>query len=420
MYKRYLKHFLAAFLVCLPTLLPAFVPSTKALGMGLVGVAYPQDAEAAAFNPGGLVWVGSRSDFGFTASHNYAKTRIRDNINPSFNRNYDATDKHFYYDFHGGWNHAICDGNASVGFQIYNNSLIYSKYPTPLPIFGTSNFRAGVWQEFAATTLSFKVHPCHSLGISINYVLQSMYAFGIENYAIDLLSLYPTRVTNKGTNYSHGVGYKIGYLGNFTKYITVGASYQPEIKMSKMQKYRGLLAGRGRLNIPAEYALGIAIHPVSCFDISFDYRKVKYSNIPALANPLIPNLTFAALGNANYKFGQNKGPGFGWKDKESYHLGAAYRVCDRLIVRGGYGRTNTWWGPTQTAVNMAGPETVENFLTLGLTCCGWCATELSLHYIYGFPHEVFGENSISALSGGGNADVRQRRHLFGIGFGKTF
>ena len=56
-------------------------------------------------------------------------------------------------------------------------------------------------------------------------------------------------------------GVRVGYLGELTDWLSVGASYQSRINMSKFDEYSGLFAEKGGFDIPQTFTGGVAVKP---------------------------------------------------------------------------------------------------------------------------------------------------------------
>ncbi len=86
---------------------------------------------------------------------------------------------------------------------------------------------------------------------------QEFKASGLAAFAA--FSSDPRNLTNNGWSQSFGVGVHVGYLGQLTSWLAVGAAYRSLTKMQDFAKYSGLFAGHGGFNIPAAYNFGVAV-----------------------------------------------------------------------------------------------------------------------------------------------------------------
>lgn len=390
----------------------ALFASIKATGMAQVGAAYAQDTECVAFNPAGLVEVGDRVDLGIAALCLHQEFELEGNLigGGILNGKRDAAVGPWIVNPHFGVSMCLCP-DLVVGFTIYNNAYVSANYGSALPLIGTTNQKLQYIQEIIASTVAYRINDVHSVGLSLDIAVQRFRAQGLESFAP--LSSSPGSLTNNGTDYSAGVGVTIGWLGQFYDWLSVGVSFQPQIQMGRLHKYKGLIADRGRLNAPATLVGGITISPMPCWDIVFDVREIWYGDVRSLAN------RFRLPTSLSERAGEKSGPGFGWTDQTFYRFGTAYQARDDLTVRAGY-RYGTGSIPaSQTAPNLLTMETVKHVISVGASWQYDCDTEFSFYYSHGFKSTVNGDTPIP-FPGGGFVNISQAADLFGFEIGKNF
>ena len=343
MTRRRLKHAAGVAALFVPALAGAtngYLPhgyGMKALGMGGAGIAYPQDAIAAAINPAGMAMVGNRIDFGLSWFHPTRKSEIVGNCfnPPSCTANADGTyngnkDSDFFLpEF--GYNRML-NPNLSLGVSVFGNGGMNTTYKTPVPLFGTSNPGVDLMQLFVTPTVGYKIAPQHAIGLGVNLAYQRFKAHGLENFTASSgpqqFSAFPANVTNRGYDDSFGAGVRVGYLGQLTRQFSVGLTYQTKTSMGDFGKYKGLFAQEGGFDIPANYGVGVAFKATPTFNVAFDVVRIEYSEIKSIANPLLPNLFQAPLGTSG-------GAGFGWEDITVFKLGADWAMRPDLTLRAG-------------------------------------------------------------------------------------
>ena len=396
--------------------LEAILASVKTTGMAATGIAYPQDAEAGAFNPAGMVDVGNRYDVGFSVLRASRKSTLSGNRSgrPGVNGKFDATHKaKFAYNGDFGVNKMIgC--NMSIGLVVYNRNYNKVKYKkNALPLFGRGHAGMEYVHETASAIVAFKFLEKHNFGISLNYNIQRLWVQGLQNFDNAIFSKYPGHVTNRRYAYAGGVGFTLGYRCQVSDTFSVGVTYQPKTYMSRFHKYKGFLNGRGRLNIPQKIGAGMAWRFLPCATLAFDVEYINWVRVKALHRPLQENLV------AN-KLGSSKGTGFGFRDQWFYRVGIDYDVTNWLTVRAGYRHANSPIRRSQTAVNVLTVDTVQDFLTLGATACLNPCNEVSFFYAHGFNHKIKGKNSVPINLGGGEADLKGYDDVFGISWGHIF
>lgn len=390
----------------------------KSQGMGGAGVAYAQDSIAAATNPAGMALIGDRMDVGVTWFRPIRDGEISGNAGgPFVNGSYDANAKKDFFIPEFGYN-KMMNNNMSLGVSVYGNGGMNTSYTTPIPLFdGTNSNSAGVdlAQLFISPTLAFKLTPEHSVGIAINFAYQKFKATGLQNFDNAGFSSSPGDVTDNGYDSSTGWGARIGWTGQITPAVTLGATYQTKTSMGEFDKYKGLFAEQGKFDIPSNYAVGIAIKATPKTVVAFDIEEIKYTDSAAVSNKIDPLLSGVQLGSDN-------GPGFGWEDMTVYKLGISHELSNDLTVRAGWNHGKQPIPSSQTLFNMLAPGVVEDHLTLGATWKLAKDSEISGMYMHAFKKTVNGSGSIppGPPLGGGEADLTMYQDSLGIAWGKKW
>jgi long-chain fatty acid transport protein len=405
---------LMASLCLTPTAAEGVLASVKSIGMAAAVIAYPQDAEAAAYNPAGMADVGDRVDIGVEwARESRRHARVHGNLSPvGVNGGFHAARTRDFYNADFGINKQLpC--NATIGFVLYNRNFNKTTYKNPFPLLGTTKLGLEYVHETMSTTFAIKVWEKHNFGISLNHMIQRLKVNGIQNFDNPLFSSHPGHVTNREYSYAHGWGYTLGYRGQLCNWLSVGVTFQPRTHMSRFTKYSGFMAQRGRVDIPRKIGAGIAIRFLPCATVAFDYENIQWTRVKALNNPLASNLIVDKLGTSH-------GSGFGFHDQNYYRLGVDYDLYSDLTIRAGYRHANTPTRRTQTAVNLLLVDTIEDYITLGATYSLPCCQEISIVYAHGFNHKVKGRNSIPLTLGGGNVDLDEDNNVLGLSWGWNY
>jgi len=291
----------------------------KQVGRGGTGIALPEDSLAAATNPAGMVFVGNRLDFGVSFFRPIRSATILGNQlppgYPDVNGDYDASRQKNFFIPELGYNHML-RSNMSLAVSVYGNGGMNSSYFTPIPLLGTTNAGVDLQQLFVAPTFAIKVNHRNAFGISLNLGYQQFKAEGLQNFASPYFSIDPTHVTNRGYDSSEGVGVRVGWLGEVSRTVTLGATYQSRTYMGKFHQYRGLFAEQGGFDIPANLAGGVAIkvHPRATG--ALDVERILYGQVKSIANS----------GSNQALLGSNNGPGFGWHDITVPKVGIDYTL----------------------------------------------------------------------------------------------
>lgn len=397
----------------------AVLIGVKSLGMAGIGYGYAQDAMAAASNPGSAAAIDNRFDLGLTYVHTKGSVSFVDSLlGPLVNGSYNSYDRQKnFYSPNFGLNYNV-DENITVGLVSYNRDLAKTTYKKPFALLG--NTKAGL--EYLHETVSPYIAyrwGCHNFGVSVNWEIQRAKVNGFQNFDNAFFSTSPGNVTNKGYNWSNGVGFTFGYYGQLTDTINVGVSYQTETQMSRFKKYKGFLANGGKFNIPEKIGAGFSWRFLECATFAFDYEYIHWKQNRAVKNPLLGATGLNQLGSRD-------GPGFGWRNKNYYRFGVDYAWSEELIVRAGYRYAPTQIRKSQTVLNAFTMEPlVESFVTIGATYNLSCSNEIDFFAGYGFEKKLKGRNSVPggippAGFGGGEANLKQDLWALGLSWGHKF
>lgn len=387
----------------------------KSQGMGGVGIALPQDALAAASNPAGMAWIGDRVDIGLTWFRPDRETTISGNPGTGINGTFSGNAREDFFIPEFGYNKVI-DDKLTLGVSVYGNGGMNTSYKNGgIPLLnGGNGIKSGIdyIQLFVAPTITWKITPSQSLGLAVNLGYQRFKAQGIENFTG--ISASAANVTGQGHDDAYGIGLHLGWIGQVTDTVTLGASYQTKTYFEKFDKYKGLFAGEGNMDAPATAGIGIAVKATPQLTLAFDIQRYFFSDVDAIGNTLSQWNGAFFPGN----LGSSSGPGFGWRDINAYKLGASYAVNDTLTIRAGYDHADQPIPDTEALFNTLAPGIVQDHLTLGGTYkLPNNNGEISVSYMHAFSNTVSGQNAIPAAFGGGNVDLKMHQDSVGIAYG---
>ncbi len=301
----------------------------------------------------------------------------------------------------------------AIGLAVYGNGGMATDYKTnPFGRFGASG-PAGVSlvQVFIAPTLAYQIAPGHSLGVSLDIGGQQFKAHGVQPFAG--YSINPANFTNRASTTAWGYGAKVGYVGQWTPRLSVGAFYQSRTFSDKFGKYAGLFAEGGGFDIPSSYGVGLAYKATDRLDLIADVHRIDYAEIASVGHPL--GLLFA--GNP---FGSANGPGFGWRNVTAVKLGVNYTIDPAWQVRAGWGYATNPVPASQTLLNILAPGVVTNQFTVGATWTHPSGLQVSAYALEAPRNTVRGSGSIPGGAGGfggGEANISLAETAFGLGLG---
>lgn len=381
--------------------------SVRSQGVGGVGIALPQDALAAAANPAGMGKVGSRVDAGVTWFRPVRESEIEGSGAPGANGTYKGNDSQNFFIPELGYNTQYSE-DVTLGVSVFGNGGMNTDYKNGIPLFNSNGRRTGVdlAQVFVAPTVTWKVQEHHTLGVSLNLAYQRFEAKGLQNFSNQSSSA--ANLTNNGHDDSYGAGVHIGWLGEITDAVTLGATYQSRTYMSRFDKYKGLFAEHGDFDIPSTYGVGVAVKVTPALTLAGDFQRINYSEVDAVGN--------ASLSNLSNGLGNDNGAGFNWQDAKVYKIGALYQYSPALILRAGYNHVDQPIRAGDTLFNILAPGVVKDHVSIGATWVLSPASEVSFAYTHAFENTVRGQNSIPAGFGGGDANVRMYQDALGVAY----
>jgi long-chain fatty acid transport protein len=452
--------------------LPGF--GVKSQGAGGVGIAMQADSLSQAANPANLSQLGMRMDLGLTL-FNPERTSAtgnatglpssdpegdgqQDNGDPSvggFNFNQSSRSGNTLYLMPDAAFSLPISEKVTFGFAVVGNGGMNTTYEENIFGFGggtSGHIRTGVAQNggrldkvgvdlmqiLIPVSVSYKVSPEQSLGMSLNLAAQRFKANGLGQFSNFGISADRKHLSNQGYDYSYGAGVRLGWLGKFADdRLSVGATWSSRTYMTNFDQYRGLFAEQGDFDIPENYGLGLAFKATDKLTTAFDVVKIKYSDVASVGNPgpgiyngsgfnqeQIMNEIAQTSSNINVSstspnaLGQDAGMGFGWKDMTVYKLGLIYDATDRLELRAGYNYGKNPIRKDQAVFSALAPATVEKHYSVGFTyqMQGDMDWEISGVYMY-VPEKEIAVNAQAVVD---QVSYSMYQHILGIGFGVKY
>ncbi len=414
--------------------------SVKNKALGGAGTALSVDSLAAATNPAGMVFVGTRFDVGVSVFNPNREYTVKGNPTPlSFGPGGISTpggpcsfpvvspvmappcpfglapqtvksDAEWFVIPSLGYNRMMNE-NYSLGISIYGNGGMNSDYDTAtfnvfpgLPSTGEKPTGIDLAQLFVVPTYARKLNPKHAIGISPILGYQRFEAQGLQIFG-ELpapFSSDPSNLTNNDHANSFGFGGRIGYMGEVVPDLFVGAAYTTKIYMSELDDYAGLFAEDGDFDIPSSWSIGLAYHlsePALTF--VFDVQQILYSDIDSVGNDFNPFFTcFGSLlmgGTASSTpecLGGDKGAGFGWDDMTVYKFGVEWQSSPEWTWRAGYSYSEQPIPDSEVLFNILAPGVIEQHITAGMTKTIGNNQELNVALMYALENDVSGPNPL--------------------------
>ena len=297
----------------------------KSRGMGGATLALTEDSLVAAANPAGISFVEDRVDAGLLIFN--PKRKATCCLSP----NGQVSEEGWFFIPNMAATYRL-DDKYSLGFAFVGYGGGRTEYAPNIFDAGATG-PAGVNLEIAlmSPSISYQIDKKQSVGASLLIGAARFHANGLDPFKT--FSVHRDHVTDKGHDYSYGLGLRLGWLGHFANdALSLAATYQTEVNMSEFDEYKGLFAEGGDLDLPAIFSLGLAYKPVDDITLSFDWMHVYYEDVAALGNRSLPITT---LPGDPRLMGQPDGPGFGWQDQDVFKLGLQYDYSSDWVLRGG-------------------------------------------------------------------------------------
>jgi long-chain fatty acid transport protein len=378
-------------------------------GKGGAGVALPGDSLAPATNPASLYGAFNRLDIGVTLFRPIRYGAISGNVlpegYPDVNGTYNANRVTNFVIPELGWSHQL-NAKTVVGIALFGNGGMNTSYKTPIPLLGSTRGGVDLDQLFASPTLAYKLDKHNTIGITANILFQRFSAEGLQNFANPNYSIAPNNVTNTGYSNSFGAGVRVGWIGEFNRVVSLGATYQSRTWASSFDRYKGLFAEGGNFDVPANFAGGVAIHLGPKATVELDEERILYSSVKSIANS----------GSNQALLGSSNGPGFGWHSINALKAGLEFKPGRELTLRAGYNHAGVPFSNTQTFFNLLAPAVTQDHLHVGATRAFKSGKEISFAYVHAFNNTVNGVSSIAPANGGGNANLSMYQNSFQVGF----
>jgi len=296
----------------------------------------------------------------------------------------------------------------TLGVALYGNGGMNTAYEES--VFFAGRTGVNLIQGYIAPTVTYKVAEGHAFGVSPVFGYQRFQAEGVGSFAP--FSSSPGNLSNRGFDTSLGWGVRVGYLGKLTPWLSVGATYQTEMEMSKFEKYEGLFAEHGDFDIPANWTVGVAVKPAESVTVAFDVQQIYYSNTESIGNPLLPNLQTARLGD-------DGGAGFGWRDVTAYKLGLQWAASPTLTLRAGYAYAKQPIPESEVLFNILAPGVIEHHITAGVSANVGTKSKVHLSVVRALSKSVTGPNPLE-VRGKQTIELKMDQWLFDLGLSYGF
>ena len=322
----------------------------KNAAMGGASIALPLDAVAAANNPAGIAFVPSSTTLGLQVFDGRSSADYVLPGNHLENRQTQlAPEGGFIWHTAGTVTFGISMSGAGAGSD-------YGQAALPVPGAGTAKTTLRV-AEFVPT-VAWRPTADLALGLGLTLAWEQFEADGVIVPAPvpgGLLSL-----PGHGRQSATGVGLRAGALWKPAADWSFGVNLKSRARMARLDGYdRDLLAySDGRLDLPAQYGVGLAWQPSERLTLAADWLRILWGEIKAMQDP----------------------NGFAWRNQPVLRFGAAWTLDDRWTVRAGYSRNRSQIDSSRAVQNLLVPSIHERAYTAGLSWRVDPHSELNLGY----------------------------------------
>jgi long-chain fatty acid transport protein len=320
------------------------------------GVADGRDATIAALNPAGLVNVPNETIFGLGV---FSPTREVDGSGPPglTTSGHTESDKMYFPVPNSATSYRLGPNPFAdvVAISFYGNGANTSYPAMARPDClngGTGMFcggRTGIdfQQIFMTLAAAKQIMPGLSVGIGPVIGRQQFEAKGLGLFSD------PMNVTDV----AWGVGVRAGVQWAPMDGVRFGAAVVSRTYMERFGSYSTLIAEHGDCDGPANWQAGVAVDVRKDLTFMLDYQHISYSSVACVGN--------ASTNFPGVPFGEDNGPGFGWRDIDAIKFGAEWRMSDVLTLRAGYSYNNSPIRPRDVQLNILTPAVTKHHLTAG-------------------------------------------------------
>ena len=198
-------------------------------------------------------------------------------------------------------------------------------------------------------------------------------------------------MTNKGYDHALGAGVRVGWYGEITPWLNLGAAYATKVYMQDFDKYKGLFVD-GSFDIPENFSVGAAVKPHDDWLIAVDIQRINYSDVGMLGNSLLNSL----VDPVESPLGSSSGSGFGWnRNQTNYRLGLTHYASSRLTLRAGYayGKRPNSNGIDSTSFSLLTPNPIHQ-ATVGFSWKANSGNEIHFAFEHFFQETLTGPSAL--------------------------
>lgn len=223
-------------------------------------------------------------------------------------------------------------------------------------------------QQIVTTKQSFRISP--GFAYQVNDQLSVGAALNIGSQS---LAMYTPTFTLPQTQV-FGYGVSAGLIYKFSDKVQMGASWTSKTEMDEFKWNTAAGTYRMTMDVPQQFALGVAFRPMPGLLIEADVKRILFSD--ALGS--VPFQTPAGMSAMN----------FGWDNQTVYSIGIQKEIDAKTTLRAGFNYGKSPIGPEDVNNNLGSLAITEKHLALGLTRKFSDKASGSLSYVHAFENDV--------------------------------
>lgn len=337
--------------------------------MGGAGVGLANDPLGALnLNPALLTELDGHQ-FAFAAEYADASNAVSSQAGPFSGRTEESSDPPIIPAF--GWTRHKPGSRLAYGMGFLGRAGFGVDYPqdssnpllAPQP-FGFGRVYASYQYLHIPTVIAYKVSDALSLGVTFIAGRSSLTADPAGFAAPDCSAGGVCYFPRVGTDSAFGFGFQVGALYKVNPAISLGFSYTGEqhfeafewnsaVANPNLPTFGTARTIRFKLNNPELWAVGIGFTPSDRLKIALDAKRANYSKAQGFGGVGVDPAT-----------GQARG--LGWKDINTFAIGAQYQATPALALRVGFNRTDNAIPDSSAFFNVASPSIWGDHYCAGL------------------------------------------------------
>ncbi len=386
---------------------------TASKGMSGAGSALSLDTQAAINNPAAMYALGDRFDVGVSYFSPRRKATVEGDAGFFAHAQSAGTHKSASETFFIPSTGVNLDmGEYSLGVTLTANGGMNTDYQECI-FSGCTKNKTGIdlAQAMLGFTYARKLGNNLTFGVTPTVAGQRFKANGLQGFAG--VSSDASNLTDRGYSYSYGFGGTVGLLANMTDKINVGLTYKSRTYMTEFEKYKGLFAEGGDMDIPASFTIATSYKAMDDLTLALDYKRILYGDVKAMANTNNTNAQGAPA-----RLGTKNGLGFGWEDMDIIKVGAQYDVDEMLTVRGGASWNSMAMPDQENMFNILAPAVPQYHLSGGATYRLGNGHEVGAAITRAFSNETTNDNNVN--HNGNSIDLQMDQWNVDVGYTYNF